>query len=141
MRQVVGKAEHQDKGTNPRFVVASIRRGQMDAQTLYEQPYRGLADMANDIKEEQLWLFADRTGTGRMRANQLWLYFSSVAHADAGVAPVGIAGHTDGSGTVQHDSLRLLKVGAQLKITVRRVWVSLAAVTRSLKSPVRSSKP
>ena len=79
-RRVVAKAEHLDKGANPRFVVTSIGLEQIDAQTLYEQSYCGRGDMENRIKEQQLWLFADRTSAGKMRANQLRLYFSSAAY-------------------------------------------------------------
>ncbi|MEP9411700.1 MAG: transposase [Candidatus Brocadia sp.] len=75
-RRVVGRAEYLEKGPNPRFVVTSLKSEEKDAGSLYEQEYcaRG---MENRIKEQQLHLFADRTSTETMRANQLRLWFSS----------------------------------------------------------------
>lgn len=77
---MVGKRRHLDKGSNPRFIVTSIEMGKREVRTLYEQLYCGRGDMENRLKEKQLWLFADRAGTGKMRANQLRLYSSSVAY-------------------------------------------------------------
>ena len=79
-RRVVGKAEYLAKGENPRFVVTSLSSEEVDARTLYEQRYCARGDMENRIKEQQLWLFADRTSCATMRANQLRLWFSSVAY-------------------------------------------------------------
>ena len=79
VRRVIGKAEHLDKGANPRFIVTSIERPAIDAQTLYEQVYCARGEMENRIKECQLDLFADRTSTRTMAANQLRLWFSSSA--------------------------------------------------------------
>ena len=79
-RRVVGKAEHLQKGENPRFVVTSLSTEQFDAKTLYEEQYCCRGDMENRIKEQQLYLFADRTSAATMRANQLRLWFSSVAY-------------------------------------------------------------
>jgi hypothetical protein len=126
-RRVVGKAEHLDKGANPRFVVSSIGVEEMDARTLYEQLYCARGEMENRIKEQQLWLFADRTSTGKMRANQLRLYFSSVAymlmHA---LRRLGLKGTQMAAAQCHTIRLKLLKIGAQVRITVRKVWVSLA---------------
>jgi hypothetical protein len=126
-RRVVAKAEHLDKGANPRFVVTSIEMEQMDAQTLYERLYCGRGDMENRIKEQQLWLFADRTSAGRMRANQLRLYFSSVAYLlMQALRRLGLQGTQMATAQCNTIRLKLLKVGAQVKVTVRKVWVSLA---------------
>jgi hypothetical protein len=126
-RRVVAKAEHLDKGANPRFVVTSIEMEQMDAQTLYERLYCGRGDMENRIKEQQLWLFADRTSAGRMRANQLRLYFSSVAYMlMQALRRLGLQGTQMATAQCNTIRLKLLKVGAQVKVTVRKVWVSLA---------------
>jgi Transposase DDE domain group 1 len=126
-RRVVGKAEHLDKGANPRFVVSSIGVEEMDARTLYEKLYCARGEMENRIKEQQLWLFADRTSTGKMRANQLRLYFSSVAymlmHA---LRRLGLKGTQMAAAQCHTIRLKLLKIGAQVRITVRKVWVSLA---------------
>jgi hypothetical protein len=126
-RRVVAKAEHLDKGANPRFIVTSIGMEQIDAQTLYEQLYCGRGDMENRIKEQQLWLFADRTSTGRMRANQLRLYFSSVAYLlMQALRRLGLRGTQMAAAQCQTIRLKLLKIGAQIKISFRKVWVSLA---------------
>lgn len=126
-RRLVAKAEYLAKGANPRFIVTSINKKQMDARTLYEQLYCGRGDMENRIKEQQLWLFADRTSAGKMRANQLRLYFSSVAymlmHA---LRRLGLGGTQMAKAQCNTIRLKLLKIGAQIKITVRKVWVSLA---------------
>jgi hypothetical protein len=126
-RRVVAKAEYLDKGSNPRFVVTSIETEPMDAQTLYEQLYCARGDMENRIKEQQLWLFADRTSAGKMRANQIRLYFSSAAymlmHA---LRRLGLQGTHMAAAQCNTIRLKLLKVGAQVKVTVRKVWISLA---------------
>ena len=127
-RRVVAKAEHLEKGSNPRFVVTSITMQRMEAKTLYEQLYCARGDMENHIKEQQLWLFADRTSAGRMRANQLRLYFSSAAymllHA---LRRLGLKGTQMASAQCNTIRLKLLKVGAQVVVTVRKVWISLAS--------------
>ena len=79
-RRVVGKAEYLSKGANPRFVVTSLSPHKASARRLYEKLYCARGDMENRIKEQQLDLFADRTSTHTMRANQLRLYFSSFAY-------------------------------------------------------------
>lgn len=126
-RRVVAKAEHLDKGANPRFVVSSIGPHEIEAQTLYEKLYCARGDMENRIKEQQLWLFADRTSTGKLRANQLRLYFSSVAYMlMQALRRLGLRDTDMASAQCQTIRLKLLKVGAQVKVTVRKVWVSLA---------------
>ncbi|HTP06057.1 MAG TPA: IS1380 family transposase [Nitrospirota bacterium] len=126
-RRVVAKAEHLDKGANPRFVVTSIGTEQMEARTLYERLYCGRGDMENRIKEQQLWLFADRTSAGKMRANQLRLYFSSVAYMlMQALRRLGLQGTQMAAAQCNTIRLKLLKIGAQVKVTVRKVWISLA---------------
>jgi len=126
-RRVVAKAEHLDKGSNPRFIVTSIEMEQMDARTLYEQLYCARGNMENRIKEQQLWLFADRTSAGKMRANQIRLYFSSVAYMlMQALRRLGLKGTQMAAAQCNTIRLKLLKVGAQVKITVRKVWISLA---------------
>jgi hypothetical protein len=127
-RRVVAKAEWLPKGANPRFVVTSLTEQEREAQALYEEDYCGRGDMENRIKEQQLWLFADRTSTELLRSNQLRLYFSAVAYLllsalrRLGLAGTGLAGAQ--CGTMR---LRLLKIGALVRVSVRRVWVSLAS--------------
>jgi len=126
-RRVVGKAEHLDKGSNPRFIVSSITTEQMEARTLYEQLYCERGEMENRIKEQQLWLFADRTSAGKMRANQIRLYFSSAAYMlMQSLRRLGLQNTHMAAAQCNTIRLKLLKVGAQVKITVRKVWISLA---------------
>jgi hypothetical protein len=126
-RRVVGKAEHLRKGANPRFVVTSIGTEAMNGRTLYEDLYCARGDMENRIKEQQLYLFADRTSAEKMRANQLRLYFSSVAYVlMQALRRLGLKGTQMATAQCQTIRLKLLKIGAQIKITVRKVWVSLA---------------
>ena len=77
-RRVVGKAEHLPAGANPRFVVTSLRPDTLAAQALYEDVYCARGDMENRIKEQQLALFADRTSSATLRANQLRLYWATL---------------------------------------------------------------
>ncbi len=126
-RRVIGKAEHLDKGANPRFVVTSIDAQVMDGRSLYERLYCARGDMENRIKEQQLWLFADRTSAGRMRANQLRLYFSSIAYVlMQALRRLGLRGTEMAAAQCHTIRLKLFKVGAQVKVSVRKVWVSLA---------------
>jgi len=126
-RRVVGKAEYLQKGENPRFVVTSLSVKQFDGQTLYEQQYCGRGDMENRIKEQQLFLFADRTSAATMRANQLRLWFSSVAYTLMNaLRRLGLKGTKLARAQCNTIRLKLLKIGAQIKVTVRKVWVSLS---------------
>jgi hypothetical protein len=126
-RRVVAKAEHLAKGANPRFVVTSLRPQECDARTLYEDRYCGRGEMENRIKEQQLCLFADRTSCHSMRANQLRLWLSSAAYVllqalrERGLAKTELA-------RARCDTIRLklLKIGAVVRVTARRVWVSLS---------------
>jgi len=95
---------------------------------LYEEDYCGRGDMENRIKEQQLWLFADRTSTALLPSNQLRLYFSSVAYLLlSALRRLGLAGTALASAQCGTMRLRLLKIGALVRVTVRRVWVSLAS--------------
>ena len=125
-RRVIAKAEHLEKGSNPRFVVTSLSPQVWEARALYEELYCARGEMENRIKE-QLSLFADRTSTAFLRSNQVRLYFSSVAYLLVeALRRLGLAGtewaHAQGN-TLR---LKLLKIGALIRITVRKVWVSLA---------------
>jgi Transposase DDE domain group 1 len=127
-RRVIAKAEHLDKGANPRFIVTSLSQEQMAAQELYEKVYCARGECPeNRIKEQQLDLFADRTSTGKMWSNQLRLYFSSIAYVLLQtlrrMALAGTELEKAQCGTIRR---KLLKIGAQVRVTVRKVWVSLA---------------
>jgi Transposase DDE domain group 1 len=127
-RRVVGKAEHLAKGENPRFVVTSLKKEEYDAKVLYEKEYCGRGEMENRIKEQQLDLFADRTSAATMKANQMRLWFSSIAYVlMSELRRIGLKGtemERAQSGTIR---TRLLKIGAQVKISVRRVMIGMAS--------------
>jgi hypothetical protein len=126
-RRVVGKAEHLQKGANPRFVVTSLSAAACAAPALYEQQYCARGEMENRIKEQQLMLFADRTSCATMRANQLRLYFSTMAYVLLrALRQYGLAGTE--LATAQCDTIRwrLLKIGAVVRVSVRRVMVALS---------------
>jgi hypothetical protein len=126
-RRVVGKAEVLPQGDNPRFVVTSLSSDQRPAQPLYEDLYCGRGEMENRIKEQQLYLFADRTSCGTMRANQTRLWFSSVAYLLLeALRRRGLKGTELAQATCQTIRLKLLKIGAQIQVTARKVWVRLS---------------
>jgi hypothetical protein len=127
-RRVVGKAEHLpgDKA-NPRFVVTSLSEAAFDAKTLYEREYCARGEMENKIKEQQLFLFADRLSCETLRANQLRLYFSTVAYVVMrALREFGL--HDTPLATAQCDTIRLqlFKIGALVRVSVRRVLVSFS---------------
>jgi hypothetical protein len=127
-RRVVGKAEVLDKGPNPRFVVTSLSGAVIDAQVLYEDWYCARGNMENRIKEQQLCLFADRTSVATMRANQLRLWFSSVAYMllDA-VRRIGLRGTVLARAQCDTIRLKLLKIGAWIAVRCRTVRIRLSS--------------
>jgi len=126
-RRVVGKAEHLAKGSNPRFVVTSLSTTAYDARALYEDLYCARGEMENRIKEQQLCLFADRTSTQLMRSNQIRLWLSSLGYTlMAGLRRLGLPGTPMARSRCDTIRLRLLKIGALVRVSVRRVWVSLS---------------
>ena len=126
-RRVISKAEYLKKGANPRFVVTSISKDEVDADLLYEKLYCARGDMENRIKEQQLYLFSDRTSTSQIRSNQIRLYFSSIAYLlVSSLRRLGLKGTPMAKAQCHTIRLKLLKIGAQLNITVRKVWVSLS---------------
>jgi len=126
-RRVVGKAEHMAKGANPRFVVTSLSADDIAARPLYEDEYCARGDMENRIKEQQLYLFADRTSAATLRANELRLWFSSVAYTlMTALRRLGLTGTDMAKARCDTIRLKLLKIGAQIRVTVRKVWVALA---------------
>ncbi len=125
-RRVISKAEYLHKGENPRFIVTSLLSEEIDARELYEKIYCARGDMENRIKEQQLYLFADRTSTSEMRSNQLRLYFSSVAYILLNaLRQTGLAGTTMSNAQCHTIRLKLLKIGAQVRISVRKIWISM----------------
>ena len=122
-RRVVAKAEYLEKGENPRFVVTSLPVSEWPARELYEQCYCARGEMENRIKE-QFQLFSDRMSTETMRANQLRLYFSSLAYVLLhALRRLGLAGTEWATARVDTLRLRLLKIAAQVRVTARRIWI------------------
>ena len=127
-RRVVGKAEITERGRNPRFVVTSFSPDEVDAKTLYEALYCARGDMENRIKEQQLDLFATRTSGRLMRVNQMRLWLSSVAYTlIEALRRTALQGTQLANAYCATIRLRLLKIGARVRISVRKVWVSLAS--------------
>jgi hypothetical protein len=127
-RRVVAKAEHLSKGSNPRFIVTSLTTEQIDGRTLYEDIYCGRGDMENRIKEQQLDLFADRTSAATMRANQLRLWFASFAYVLLeALRRIGLRHTQFATATCGTIRLKLLKIGAQVRTSVRRFKVAMAS--------------
>jgi hypothetical protein len=126
-RRVIAKAEYLDKGQNPRFVVTSLSRSRYTAREIYEGLYCLRGEMENRIKEQQLYLFADRTSSATMRANQLRLWFSSLAYVFLNeLRRVGLRATELAKATCQTIRLKVLKIGALVRRSVRRFSVSLA---------------
>jgi hypothetical protein len=127
-RRVIGKAEHLDKGSNPRFIVTSLDAAESCAQTLYERLYCARGEMENRIKECQLDLFADRTSTATMAANQLRLWFSSFAYVLlSALRRVALPGTELAQATCGSIRLKLLKLGARVTVSVRRIKIAIAS--------------
>ena len=127
-RRVIGKAEYTRGEANPRFVVTSLKRDEAGARHLYETIYCARGEMENRIKECQGDLFADRTSAATMRANQLRLWFASMAYVLlCALRRIGLK-HTQfaqaSCGTIR---LKLLKVGALVRISVRRIKLAMAS--------------
>jgi Transposase DDE domain group 1 len=127
-RRVVAKAEHLPKGANPRFVVTSLPASALDARTLYADVYCARGEVENRIKEQQLDLFADRTSAATLRANQLRLWFASFAYVllDA-LRRIGLRHTQFATATCGTIRLKLLKIGAQVRQSVRRIKVAMAS--------------
>ena len=126
-RRVVAKAEHIAGKSNPRFVVTSLGAELWSAQQLYQDLYCARGDMENRIKE-QFALFADRVSAATLRANQLRLYLSVMAYTlVCGLRRLGLCTSELAHAQVGTIRLRLLKIGAQIRITARKIWVELSS--------------
>ena len=127
-RRVVAKAEHLQKGANPRFIVTSLRCEAAQAQELYEKIYCARGEMENRIKECQLDLFADRTSAASLRANQLRLWFASLAYVlVTALRRIALQGTELAKATAGTIRLKLLKLGALVTISVRRIKIAIAS--------------
>jgi hypothetical protein len=126
-RRVVAKAEYLDKGENPRFVVTSLSAEQWAAQDLYEKFYCARGEMENRIKE-QMCLFADRLSTDEMKGNQLRLYFSALAYTlMEALRRLGLKDTDWAQAQVDTIRLKLFKIGAIVRISVRRIVLQMSS--------------
>jgi len=126
-RRVVAKVEHLPGKANPRFVVTSLPPERLAAAALYADLYCARGDMENRIKEQQLGLFADRTSAHTMRANQLRLWFSSVAYVLLQtLRATALQGTEMARAQVGTIRTKLLKIGAVVTVSVRRLVVALS---------------
>lgn len=131
-RRVVGKAEVTGGEANPRFIVTSLKRSEAAARQLYEHVYCARGDMENRIKECQLDLFADRTSTATMQANQLRLWFASMAYVLlCALRRIGLAHTQFAEATCGTIRLKLLKLGALVRVSVRRIKIAMASACPS----------
>src|SRR5215216_2438825 len=127
-RRVIAKAEWTQSEANPRFIVTSLTAADGDGRRLYEHIYCARGEMENRIKECQLDLFGDRTSTGTMQANQLRLWFASMAYVlldslrRLALQVTDLADAT--CGTIRR---KLLKIGARVTISVRRIKFAMAS--------------
>jgi Transposase DDE domain group 1 len=137
-RRVIGKAECTKGDPNPRFIVTSLKPKAAEARYLYERVYCARGEMENRIKECQLDLFADRTSAATMRANQLRLWFASMAYVPICALPhgsspwaegprIGLAHTQFAAATCGTIRLALLKIGALVRISVRRIHLAMAS--------------
>jgi hypothetical protein len=133
-RRVVAKVEWSKGQANPRFVVTSLTRRQCKAKDLYEKVYSARGDMENRIKECQLDLFADRTSAATMRANQLRLWFYSMAYVLlCALRRIGLHDTDLAQATCGTIRLKLLKIGALVRISVRRIRIAMASACPSVQ--------
>ena len=125
---MIAKTEWTRGQANPRFIVTSLKPGEVGARFLYEGVYCARGEMENRIKEAQGDLFADRTSAASMRANQLRLWFASMAYVLlCALRRIGLAHTQFAQATCGTIRLKLLKIGALVRLSVRRVTVAMAS--------------
>ena len=127
-RRVIGKAEWTQGEANPRFVITSLGRAEVEGRHLYEKVYCARGDMENRIKECQIDMFADRTSTATMRANQLRLWLSSMAYVLlCALRRIGLKHTRFAKASCGSIRLALLKIGAVVTTSVRRIKIAMAS--------------
>ena len=127
-RRVVGKAEWTQDEANPRFIVTSLSRDEVEGRHLYEKIYCARGDMENRIKECQIDMFADRTSAATMRANQLRLWLSSMAYVlICALRRIGLSHTRFAKASCGSIRLALLKIGAVVTTSVRRIKIAMAS--------------
>src|SRR6202049_4677778 len=140
-RRVVAKAEWTQGEANPRFVVTSLKRAEAGGRQLYEDTYCARGEMENRIKECQLDLYADRTSAATMRANQLRLWFASMAYVlICALRRIGLAETAFADATCGTIRLKLLKVGALVRISVRRIKIAMASACPAAEDWARAAR-
>jgi hypothetical protein len=126
-RRVVAKAEQIEGKENPRYVVTSLEAANWPARQLYEELYCARGDMENRIKE-QYSLFAGRVSAATLRANQLRLYLSAAAYVlMSAFRRLALSGSAWARAQCETIRSQLLRIGAQVRITARKVWISIAS--------------
>ena len=126
-RRVVGKAEHTPLGSNPRYVVTSLRNASWDARALYEDLYCARGEAENRIGE-QFELFADRASCETLAGNQMRLIFSGFAYVLMEALRRIALKHTQFADAAVHTiRLKLLKIGALVRTSVRRIHFAMAS--------------
>jgi Transposase DDE domain group 1 len=139
-RRVIGKAEWTREEANPRFIVTSLKRTEVGARQLYEDIYCARGDMENRIKECQLDLYADRTSAATMRANQLRLWFASMAYILlCALRRLGLSETIFADATCGTIRLKLLKIGALVRISVRRIKFAMASACPAAETWARAA--
>jgi hypothetical protein len=127
-RRLIAKAEWTRGEPNPRFIVTSLEPKEIGARALYEEVYCARGNMENRIKEAQGDLFADRTSAATMRANQLRLWFASMAYVLlCALRRIGLPHTQFAQATCGTIRLKLLKIGALVRVSVRRIVVAMAS--------------
>jgi hypothetical protein len=127
-RRVIAKAEWTGGEANPRFIVTSLKPTEVAGRHLYEEVYCARGDMENRLKEAQGDLFADRTSAATMRANQLRLWFASMAYVLlCALRRIGLAHTQFAQATCGTIRLKLLKIGALVTVSVRRIRFAMAS--------------
>jgi hypothetical protein len=140
-RRVIAKAEWTSGEANPRFVVTSLKRTETGARELYEDIYCARGDMENRIKECQLDLYADRTSAATMRANQLRLWFASMAYVlICALRRIALAETAFADATCGTIRLKLLKIGALVRISVRRIKIAMASACPAAEAWGRAAR-
>ena len=139
-RRVVAKAEWTRSEANPRFVVTSLRRNAHEARHLYEDIYCARGEMENRIKECQLDLYADRTSAATMRANQLRLWLHSMAYVLlCALRRIGLHDSELAQASCGTIRLKLLKIGALVRISVRRIKIAMASACPAAQDWLRAA--
>jgi hypothetical protein len=140
-RRVIAKAEWTRHEANPRFVVTSLKRAEAGARHLYEAIYCARGDMENRIKECQLDLYADRTSAATMRANQLRLWFAAMAYVLlCALRRIGLAETIFADATCGTIRLKLLKIGARVRVSVRRIRIAMASACPAAEAWGRAAR-